>query len=114
MGEAPWSGHGGQERGGGPSGHQDERGTNPERKDRLSAEPAPCPAHTAGEWGPALRLSGLPPRSLVCFPAVTQPHRRSRLRGPQSLKPGRAWTGRAGGPDITQEFTQLSGLRSHR
>ena len=105
---------GGRKEGAALSGHQDERGTIPDRQDRLSAEPAPCPAHAAGEQGPALRLSGLPPRSLVCFPAVSQPRRCSRLRGPLSLKPGRAWTGRAGGPDITQEFTQLSGLMSHR
>ena len=114
MDEAPWSGHGGQERGGGPSGHQDEKGAIPNRQDRLLAEPAPCPAHAAGERGPALRLSGLPARSLACFLAVTQPRRRSQPRGPQSLKPGRAWTGRAEDADISQEFTQLSGLRSPR
>lgn len=104
MDEAPWSGHGGQERGGGPSDHQDERGAIPDRQDRPLAEPAPCPAHASQDSHPGPSRASRPSHSLA------DAHSRVDL----SLKPGRAWTGRAGDADITQEFTQLSGLRSPR
>lgn len=66
--------------------------------------PGQCLAHTAGELGPALRLSGvdagrgLPPRSLACLPAVTQPRRMLTAVWTSVFKAQQSLDGQSGGP----------------